>query len=155
MKKGIVVFIILWCLTTASPLAASPLYGGYNGESTAWIDGFFFGIDDQIRWWVRIPISLVKGFLNLNFKYESSGVISAELFGYNIPGQGDLLLGIDTSGLFWTELCELDFLAGTDSNGTGWTEQTFFDYVGTGSDSNDHLWGFVTYSYENIYRIKA
>jgi len=145
----------LWYLVATTPLAASPLYGGYNGQSMFWMDVFFFGIDDQARWWVRIPVPLVKGFLRLNFKYERDGVVSAEITGYNFFEQSDFLLGVDTSGLTWGEYYELNLSGGSDNHGTTWTEQTFFEYVGTGSDNNNHLWGFVTYNYENTYPIKV
>ena len=158
MKKSLVCVVFLSCLMASTPLAASPLYGGYNGESQLWTDVFFFGMDDQVRWWIRIPVTLVSGYLTLNFKYESTGVVSAEIAGSNIPyfsGGSDFLFGSDTSGLFWTAYNEAGSSAGSDSNGNTWTEQTLFDYFGTGSDNNDHLWGFVTYTYENILPLKA
>ena len=158
MKKSLVLVVFLSCLITSTPLAASPLYGGYNGESQLWTDVFFFGMDNQARWWIRIPVTLVQGSLTLNFKYESTGVVSAEIAGSNIPyfsGGSDFLFGSDTSGLFWTEYNEAGSSAGSDSNGNSWTEQAFFDYFGTGSDNNDNLWGFVTYKYENTLPMKA
>ena len=158
MKKSLVLIVFLSCLITAAPLSASPLYGGYNGESDFWIDLFFFGMDNEARWWVRIPVPLSSGFLGLNFKYESTGVISAEIYGSNIPflsGGSDFLMGIDTSELFWSEYYDMNLSGGTDSNGNTWGEQTFLDYLGTGTDINSHLWGFVTYNLENIYRLKV
>ncbi|MCK5514946.1 MAG: hypothetical protein KAJ00_10650 [Deltaproteobacteria bacterium] len=160
MKKSLVLIIFLSCLITSTPLAASPLYGGYNGESQLWTDVFFFGMDDQARWWIRIPVTLVPGSLRLIFKYESTGVVSAEIAGSDIPsfaGGSDFLFGADTSGLFWTEYNDEAGLlsGGSDSNGNSWTEQALFDYFGTGSDNNEHLWGFVTYKYENTFSMKA
>ena len=160
MKKSLVLVVFLSCLIASTPLAASPLYGGYNGESQLWTDVFFFGMDDQARWWIRIPVTLVSGYLTLNFKYESTGVVSAEIAGSNIPsfaGGSDFLFGSDTSGLFWNEYNDEAGLlsGGSDSNGNSWTEQALFDYFGTGSDNNDHLWGFVTYKYENTFPMKA
>lgn len=158
MKKWLVGMVCLACLTIATPLAASPLYGGYNGESPLWTDVFFFGMDNQGRWWIRIPVDVVQGFLRLIFKYESTGVVSAEIAGSNIPnfsGGGDFLFGSDSSGLFWSVYNEAGLSNGSDSNGNSWTEQTLFDYFGTGSDNNDRLWGYVTYTYENVLPLKA
>ena len=156
MKKSLVLVVFLSCLMVSTPLSASPLYGGYNGESQLWTDVFFFGMDDEGRWWIRIPVTLIEGSLELIFKYESTGVVSAEIAGSNIPnfsGGSDFLFGSDTSGLFWSSYSEAGSSGGSDSDGNSWTEQTFFDYFGTGSDNNDHLWGFVTYKYENTFPI--
>jgi len=154
MKKSIAIALFILCIMTAPPLNASPLYGGYNGQGTFWVDLVFFGIDDQIRWWVRVPVDLVTGFLRVNFIYESSGAISAEIAGYNILGDDNLRAGIDTAGVVWFELSELGVSGGADTNGNSWAEQTFLEYLGTGSDSNDRLWGFATYDYFG-YRLKA
>jgi hypothetical protein len=158
MKKSLVLIVFLLCLITAAPLSASPLYGGYNGESDFWVDVFFCGIDNEARWWVRIPVPIVSGTLRINFKYESTGVVSAEVVGSNIPffsGGNDFLMGMDTSGLYWSEYYDVNVSGGTDSNGNTWVEPTFLDYLGTGTDNKDHLWGFVTYNLENIYRLKV
>ncbi len=157
MKKSLVLVVFLSCLITSTPLAASPLYGGYNGESEFWIDAYFFGMDDQARWWIRIPATLVQGSLRLIFKYESSGVVSTEIAGSDIPyvsGGSNFLFGVDTSGSFWTESYEANVSVGSDSNGNSWTEQTIFDYFGTGSDNSNQRWGFLTYNFENTYLMK-
>ena len=62
----------------ATPLAASPLYGGYNGQSLFWVDTFFFGIDNEARWWVRLPLDIVAEKLRIIFKIESSGALSVD-----------------------------------------------------------------------------
>ena len=123
MKKKLALIMLVLCLMIATPLKASPLYGGYNGQSTFWVDLFFFGIDDQIRWWVRVPVPLVPGVLNLNFKYESSGAISAEIAGHGIFAEEGFYAGIDTAGALWLELSDLGVSGGTDTNGNSWSEQ--------------------------------
>lgn len=154
MKKGLVMIVLLLCLVVTSPLSASPLYGGYNGQSGSWIDLFFFGIDDQGRWWVRIPVTL--GNLRLNFKYEIDGVISAEVMGQGLSGQGGFRFGVDTSGLTWGEIAELNVTGGFDSNGTTWSEQgIILGLLGTGFDNNGHLWGVVTLSDPSLLSIEA
>lgn len=143
------------CLLTSAPLIASPLYGGYNGESESWIDVYYFGIDDQARWWVRIPVSVGANNLRMNFNYEYNSVISVEILGVFISQLGNLRLGIDTTGLTWTEVYESTLLgSGEDSNGTSWSEQSFLGYLGTGSDSNDNQWGFIGLSYQGLIPVK-
>ncbi len=154
MKKKLALVMLVSCLMIATPLNASPLYGGYNGQSTFWVDLFFFGIDDQIRWWVRVPVPLVPGFLNLNFKYESSGAISAEIAGHDIFAEEGFYAGIDTAGVLWFELSDLGVSGGTDTSGNSWAEQAFLEFLGTGSDNNDRLWGFAVYDFEG-YQLKA
>lgn len=154
MKKVLVIVVFLLCLLTSAPLMASPLYGGYNGESESWIDVFYFGIDDQARWWVRIPVMIGNG-LRMNFNYEYNSVISVEIVGVLIAQVGNVRLGRDTTGLTWTEVPASPLSgSGEDSNGTSWSEQGFLGYLGTGSDSNDNQWGFIGLSYQGLYPVK-
>jgi hypothetical protein len=138
-----------------TPLAASPLYGGYNGQSLFWIDTFFFGIDDQARWWVRVPLDIIGGRVRIIFKLESGGALSVEFVAFNSVGQADFLVGIDTDGLSWGETYQLNVLAGSDSSGATWTEQSVLTFAGTGSDNNDNNWLFATYDYQNIFPLTA
>jgi hypothetical protein len=154
MKKKLAMILLVLCLMIATPLKASPLYGGYNGQSTFWVDLFVFGIDDQIRWWVRVPVPLIPGMLNLNFKYESSGAISAEIAGHNFFAEERFYAGIDTAGVVWFELSDLGVSGGTDTSGNSWSEQALIEFLGTGTDSNDRMWGFAVYDFEG-YQVKA
>ncbi len=154
MKKVLVLVVFLLSLLTSAPLMASPLYGGYNGESESWIDVFYFGIDDQARWWVRIPVMIGNG-LRMNFNYEYNSVISVEIVGVLIAQVGNLRLGRDTNGLTWTEVPQSPLSgSGEDSNGTSWSEENFLGYLGTGSDSNGNQWGFIGLSYQGLYPVK-
>lgn len=151
MKKRLTVMTLLvCCAAVTAPAAASPLYGGYNGESALWFDAFFFGADNQGRWWVRVPVDIVPGSLRTIFKLESGGILSAEIALYNIPGQDNFLLGIDSAGIFWTEIYQASFLAGNDSSGNSWSEQSIFDFLGTGSDNNGNAWWFSAFTFQNI-----
>ena len=158
MKKSLVMVVFMMCVLTAAPLKASPLYGGYNGESNFWVDVYFFGIDDQMRWWVRIPVylALAGRELRVNLKYERNGVISAEIAIAAIFEEGTILFGADTSGLTWNEFYEPSLLTtGSDKNGTNWTEQNLLQIFGTGSDSNGHSWGYVTIGAQTAFPIKV
>ena len=161
MKKSLVIMVVFMiCVLTTAPLKASPLYGGYNGESDFWVDVYFFGIDDQMRWWVRIPMYLAGGELRVNLKYEHNGerkgVISAEIAIAAIFEEGTILFGADTSGLTWNEFYEPSLLTtGSDRNGTNWTEQNRLQIFGTGSDSNGHSWGYVTIGAQTAFPIKV
>ena len=155
MKKTLLLLTVLWSLTRVNPLAASPLYGGYNGQSLFWIDTFFFGVDNQAQWWVRLPVDLVQGSLRIIFKFESNGALSTEFAMYNVPGQGDLIFGFDNTGLSWTETFGPDFLAGSSSDGVSWSESNIFEYVGMGSDNNNSVWWFVAFNYQNKFPVTA
>jgi hypothetical protein len=139
----------------ATPLAASPLYGGYNGQSLFWVDTFFFGIDSEARWWVRLPLDIIAEKLRIIFKFESSGALSVELATFNSVGQADFLIGIDTDGLSWGETFQTNLLAGSDSSGATWTEQSVLSFAGSGSDSNGNNWWFATYNFQNIFPLTA
>lgn len=155
MKRSIITVLLLWSLVMATPLAASPLYGGYNGQSLVWVDTFFFGIDNEARWWVRLPLDILGGTVRIIFKFESSGALSAELATFNSVGQAQLLLGIDTDGLTWGETYQTNLLAGADSSGATWTEQSVLSFAGSGSDSNGNNWWFATYNFQNIFPLTA
>ena len=155
MRRNIIMVVVLWSLVMATPLAASPLYGGYNGQSLFWIDTFFFGIDDQARWWVRLPVDIVRETLRIIFKFESSGALSVELAAFNSVGQANFLIGVDTDGLSWGETFQTNLLAGSDSSGATWTEQSVLSFAGSGSDSNDNNWFFATYNFQNIFPLTA
>ena len=155
MKRSIITVAVLWSLVVATPLAASPLYGGYNGQSLFWVDTFFFGIDNEARWWVRLPLDIVAETLRIIFKIESSGALSVELAAFNSVGQADFLIGIDTDGLSWGETFQTDLLAGYDSSGATWTEQSVLSFAGSGSDNNGNNWWFATYNFQNIFPLTA
>lgn len=150
-RRCMILALALWCATVTAPVAASPLYGGYNGQSILWFDAFFFGADNQGRWWVRVPVDIIPGSIRTIFKLESGGILSAEIALYNIPGQDNFLLGIDSAGIFWTEIYQASFLAGNDSSGNSWSEQSIFNFLGTGSDNNGKAWWFSAFTFQNIF----
>ena len=154
-KKILIIFLVLWSLAITTPAAASPLYAGYNGQSLFWVDTFFFGIDNQARWWVRLPLDILQGAVRIIFKFESTGALSTEVVVYGITGQGDLLFGFDTEGQSWGESYQTGFVTGYDNSGATWTEQDAFDFVGTGADNFDNTWWFVSFNYQNVFPVSA
>lgn len=154
-KKILITILVLWSLVITTPSAASPLYAGYNGQSLFWIDTFYFGIDNQARWWVRFPLDMLQGTVRIIFKFESTGALSTEVVLYGISGQGDLLFGFDTAGQTWGESYQTGFVSGYDSSGATWTEQDVFDFVGTGADNFDNIWWFVSFNYQNVFPVSA
>jgi hypothetical protein len=158
MKKKILIAVVMvWFMAITTPSTASPLYAGYNGQSLFWIDTFYFGIDNQFRWWVRVPLDLLRGSVRVIFKYESTGAISTELvlFLLGITGQPDLLFGIDTNGQTWGESYQTGFVNGYDSTGAIWTEQDVRQFVGSGSDNLNNVWWFITSIYQGVLPISA
>ena len=158
IKKKILMAVVMICsLAITTPSVASPLYAGYNGQSLFWIDTFYFGIDNQFRWWVRVPLDLLPGSVRIIFKYENTGALSSELvlFLSGITGQQDLLFGVDTDGLTWGEFYQTGFLSGFDSTGATWTEQDVSGFAGSGSDNLNNVWWFVTFIYQNAFPFSA
>jgi hypothetical protein len=156
-KKILIAVVMIWFLSITAPSSASPLYAGYNGQSLFWIDTFYFGIDNQFRWWIRVPLDLLRGSVRIIFKYESTGAISTELvlFLVGITGQPDLLFGVDTNGQTWGESYQTGFVSGYDSTGATWTEQDVLEFIGSGSDNLDNVWWFVTFIYQNAFPFSA
>jgi hypothetical protein len=156
-KKILIGIVMVWILSITTPSAASPLYAGYNGQSLFWIDTFYLGIDNQFRWWVRVPLDLLPGSVRIIFKYESTGAISTELvlFLLGITGQPDLLFGVDTNGQTWGESYQTGFASGYDNTGATWTEQEVLQFVGSGSDNLNNLWWFITFIYQDIIPFSA
>ena len=154
-KKILITILVLWSLAITTPSAASPLYAGYNGQSLFWIDTFYFGIDNQARWWVRFPLDMLQGTVRIIFKYESTGALSTEIVLYGITGQGDLLFGFDTAGQTWGESYQTGFVSGYGNSGATWTEQDVFDFVGTGADNFDNVWWFVSFNYQNAFPVSV
>lgn len=154
-RKILITILVLWSLAITTPSAASPLYAGYNGQSLFWVDTFYFGIDNQARWWVRLPLDMFQGTVRIIFKFESTGELSTEVVLYGITGQGDLLFGFDTAGQTWGESYQTGLVTGYSNSGATWSEQDAFDFVGTGTDNFDNVWWFVTFNYQNILPVSA
>lgn len=161
-KRGILIIgMIVLALFAASDTCASPLYGGYNGESETWIElyiietvtvGFSLrisvgGDSNSNASWIRGSISslfLLPYLSNLEFSYETGDIVSASLTGLlPIP----IKVGADTNGLGWGIINLLVYVRGEDSDGNWWEEwvssEAGFPGVFDGRDKNDNEWRWI------------
>jgi len=150
-------------LCFASDTCASPLYGGYNGESEAWVEVFVIeeitigftlrvsvGVDPDLDVsWIRIGVSslfLLPYISNIEISYETGDVISASLAGL-LP----IKVGADTNNLKWIITNLSILVSGADSDSNVWNEWGLTGVFGLpginayGEDNNDHQWQWIKF----------
>ena len=79
-------------VSSATEIRATPLYGGYNGQSTSWVEykigtvetnltsaSIFFGSDSDDRNWIRMRVSLIPFFTRLEYTRDHLGIQSVAL----------------------------------------------------------------------------
>ena len=159
-KRGIVIIgIIMLALFAGSKTYASPLYGGYNGESEQWTEisvvdeatvGFSLsisvGTDTEKNTWTRIGVSsfFLLPIYKLEFSYETGDIISV---GFTSLLLLPVKVGIDSNGLSWGIINLLTSVAGKASDDTSWEEKISQEgeppgvyYEGVDSNGNEWQW---------------
>ena len=162
-NKGIFVLVLLMMLLICTPRSwATPLYGGYNGESTAWteyniaqVNSALFtlkitlGVDTNSHAWTKVRFSIVPFITRLEFTYDSfdilSGIFSTflpwpVLFGSEIETAGE-----DNSLLRWFGAYVIVGVTGFDSENTIWTESGIPGVYGSGKDNMDNEWTWIKF----------
>ena len=159
-KRGIVVIgIIMLALYAGSKTYASPLYGGYNGESEQWVEisvvdeatvGFSLSISvgtDTENTWTRIGVSsfFLLPIYKLEFSYETGDIISV---GFTSLLLLPVKVGIDSNGLSWGIINLLTSVAGKASDDTSWEEKISDEgelpgVYYEGEDSNGNKWRWI------------
>ena len=157
-KRGIfIIGILMLALFAGSKTYASPLYGGYNGESESWMEVFIIkevtigfslrvslGIDPGLKVsWVRVGISsffTLPYVSNLEFSYETGDIASLSVTGL-IP----VKVGADTTDLRWAIVNLVIRVFGADTDGNWWWEEGFPGlYLGaSGWDSKGNAWRWI------------
>ena len=157
-KRGIVIIgILILALFAGSETCASPLYGGYNGESESWMEVFVIdevtigfslraslGIDPgQNASWVRVRIAsffTLPYVSNLEFSYETDGIASL-----SVSGLLPVKVGADTNGLRWAIINLLIRVIGADTDENWWQEEGLPGlYLGaSGWDSKGNEWRWI------------
>lgn len=161
-----VIFIIgmmVLALVVSSDTCASPLYGGYNGQSEAWVEvyiveaitiGFSLnvsvGIDPDLgASWIRIGISslfLLPYISNIEFSYETDDIVSA-----SVTGLLPIKVGADSNDLTWIITNWSILVSGADSDDNVWSETGLTGVFGlpgvyaNGKDSSDHQWEWIKF----------
>ena len=157
-KRGIfIIGILMLVLFTGSKTCASPLYGGYNGESESWMEVFIIdevtigfslrvslGIDPGLNVsWVRVGISsffTLPYVSNLEFSYETGDIASL-----SVTGLFPVKVGADSNGLEWAIINLVIRVIGADTDDNWWQEEGLPGlYLGaSGWDSKGNEWRWM------------
>jgi hypothetical protein len=157
-KRGIVIIgILMLALFAGSKTYASPLYGGYNGESEKWMEVFIIdevtigfslrvslGIDPDLNAsWVRVGISsffTLPYVSNLEFSYETGDIASL-----SVSGLFPVKVGADTNGLEWAIINWVIGVIGADTDDNWWQEEGLpgLYLSASGWDSKGNKWRWM------------
>lgn len=149
--------ILVMALAVTSNAFASPLYGGYNGESETWIEVSIFeqnmigfslkitvGADVDLNWWAKFSVSgLYLWAYNLSrigFTYDVGDVVSTS---FNSVLPWPLQVGADSNELIWAITNFLVGIVGVDTNDTKWQETGVAGVWARGMDSYDNQWRWL------------
>ena len=158
-KKILIVILFLMAVLFTSRTHATPLYGGYNGESEAWVEfrvtgintllfsaTVFLGIDVNDHRWAKFRIALTPFIVRIDFTYDSNDILSVNLSTL-LPWPIQVGTEIDIYGegntLWWFVVNVVSGITGADSKGTTWVEQGVPGVYGFGRDSKDNEWTWV------------
>ncbi len=150
-RTTFIIWVVVIVLFATSSASASPLYGGYNGNSKVWAEYYYeeprigfslrfsMGADTDFNWWVRVGLSFIPYINNVGLSYESDNILSLNIATI-LPWP--VSLGIDTNRLWWYVINVLFGVVGRDSNANMWGE-TWWLFPGLyafGVDNNDNHW---------------
>jgi hypothetical protein len=156
--KRLALIAVVVCIVglAARPTGASPLYGGYNGESPVWIElrqnagtigllvSAAVGLDAELNWWVEVEASFLffPYITTVILNYEVGGIVSTSLF---VPLPWPVEVGADSTDLKWLMTRSPFFVQviGIDSLENSWSEFQVPAVVGWGGDSKGGVWGWT------------
>lgn len=152
----IAIVTIVLGISIAAKSSATPLYGGYNGQSTSWVEysigdvetsltsaSILFGADTSERSWVRMRISLVPLFMRLEYTRDYLNIQSVAfntLFPWPVQLGSEM---VETPGeipLWWVTAYLVLGVGGIDSEGNNWAETGIPGVYGVGADSAGNQW---------------
>jgi len=150
-----IVGVIVLALVVACDTNASPLYGGYNGESKIWAEfyiveettiGFSLRVSigtDTKNLWIRMGISslflIFSNISNIGVSYETGGILSLNVTTLSPP----IKWGVDTNDLGWFIMDWLIVITGLDTDGNFWGEGRIPSIGAYGGDNNDNKWWWI------------
>jgi len=163
-KEIFTIGVIVLALFATGDTCASPLYGGYNGESEAWIEVYIIekttigfsskisvGIDPDLNvFWIRIGISslflLPSNISHIGFSYETGDIVSGDIVSASITTiLPPIKWGFDTNNLQWFITNWLIAVSGLDSDGNVWGERRIPGMGACGWDSNNDKWCWIKF----------
>ena len=163
IKRGLfIIGMIVLVLVPTVETCATPLYGGYNGESETWIEVYIIekiaigfsskisvGIDPDLNvFWIRIGISslflLPSNISSIGLSYETGDIVSGDIVSASlstiIP---PIKVGIDANNLTWIITNWLIAVVGADSEGNMWLERGIPGVGACGEDSKGNQWCWI------------
>ena len=155
-KKILIVILFVMAVLVTSRTHATPLYGGYNGESETWFEyritgvntllfsvKVFLGMDSNDHRWAKFRVSIIPFIFWLDVTYDSADIVSLN-FSTLLPWPIQIGTEIDVYGedrsLWWLVVNVVPGIVGADSEGTTWTETGVPGVWGKGSDTKDNTW---------------
>ena len=155
-KKILIVILFVMAVLVTSRTHATPLYGGYNGESETWLEyriegvntllfsvNVFLGVDSDDHHWAKFRISVIPFIVRLDVTYDSADIVSLN-FSTLLPWPIQIGTEIDVYGedrsLWWLVVNVVPGIVGADSEGTTWGEHGVPGVWGKGSDTKDNTW---------------
>ena len=143
-------------VSSAAEIRATPLYGGYNGQSTSWVEykignvetnltaaSIIFGSDSNDRSWIRMRVSLVPFFTRLEYTRDHLGIQSVAfntLFPWPVQLGSEIMETPGDIPLWWITSYLVLGTGGIDSEGNSWAETGIPGVYGMGSDSAGNQW---------------
>jgi hypothetical protein len=156
MRKWLIGMTVVLGVSVAAESRATPLYGGYNGQSTSWVEykigdvetsltaaSIIFGADSNERSWVRMRVSLVPFFTRLEYTRDHLGIQSVA---FNTLFPWPLQLGseiMETPGdmpPWWVTAYLILGVGGFASDGNSWVETGIPGTYGMGADNSGNSW---------------
>ena len=155
-KKILIVILFVMAVLFTSRTHATPLYGGYNGESETWIEyriagvntllfsvKVFLGGDSNDHRWAKFRVSIIPFIVWLDVTYDSADIVSLN-FSTLLPWPIQIGTEIDIYGegrsLWWLVVNVVPGIVGVDSEGTTWKETGLPGVWGSGNDSKGNEW---------------
>ncbi len=155
-KKILIVILFVMAVLVTSRTHATPLYGGYNGESETWFEynianintllfsaKVFLGVDVNDHRWAKFRISIAPFIVRLDVTYDSADILSIN-FTTLLPWPVQFGTEIDIYGegrsLWWLVVNVVTGVTGADSEDTRWVETGIPGVSGKGSDSKGNEW---------------
>jgi hypothetical protein len=156
MRGWLIAVTVVLAVGLAPRVRATPLYGGYNGLSTSWVEykigdvetswtaaSILFGADTNERNWVRMRISLVPLFMRLEYTRDYLGIQSVAvntLFPWPVQLGSEFMETPGDVPPWWITAYLILGVGGFASDGTSWTETGIPGVYGIGADSSGNQW---------------
>lgn len=158
-KKILTVVLIVMVVLVTSRTHATPLYGGYNGESETWIEynvtnintllfsaKVILGVDVNDHRWAKFRIAVAPFIVRFDITYDSADILSINLttlLPWPVQFGREIDIYEEGNNLWWFVVSLVTSVAGTDSEGTSWNETGIPGVAGQGSDSKGNEWIWV------------